>query len=378
MITREALLSVAHLNNTEAARHLGVPRTTLRDARERERLAFQPKRDELLDELGLSEEYVTSRGLSRRLEDGSWEKVTWKPNAKALSDSLKYDDFSDLFSGWTPANAKPLTFNAVPVLCLADLQIGKANQRGGGTPETIAKVRAGVEKFVGYVKSVGASTVVLVDLGDPIENIYNAPEQVHTNDLSVPEQIRVFRRLMIETIKAVAHEVPNVIYVTVPSNHGRFRTAYKTPGGSVDADFGLEISHQIEDAIQENPVLASRVTFVRPEPLNETAVVDLTNTDFDVKLAFNHGHQSNGQNGMGAWWARQDHGRMPGWDADILVVGHYHNLRLEQSGDARWIIGASSPDPGSDHFTLRSGDSAVSGLTSFDVAEGKWTNLRIL
>lgn len=332
--------------------------------------------DQFLIDNGIPTQYVTSRGMSIRDEEtGSWQKVNWNPNAKALYDTLQYDDLNLALRGWAPADRilPDGASEATAILNAADLQIGKAMQRGGGTKETVARVRKSFQEFAAYILTSGIKRVVLADNGDPIENCFNVPSQLVTNDLPVPEQIRVFRRLMLEGIKLIAPLVTEFIYLAVPSNHGAARVGYKSPGGTVDADFGLEISYQIEDAIRENPYL-NHVQFVRPESLDETALVKVSNT----KLAFNHGHQSQGPNGISKWWAGQDHGRMAGWDADILVTAHFHSLALEQSGDGRWIIKTSSSDASSDWFTNRTGESALQGMTAFEVLDGQWSNLRII
>lgn len=330
--------------------------------------------DQMLTQMGIPESVVASRGMSLRDPvTGSWQKVTWFPNKKALEDTLKFDDLKESLDGWStwesPTGSGPQT----AILNMADLQIGKAEQRGGGTPETIASVKASVEKFVQHIRETGMSTAILVDNGDPIENVFNVPSQLVTNDLSVPDQIRVFRRLMLDAIKRVAPIVKTLYYVSIPSNHGAARTGYKSPGGTVDADFGLEISYQIEDAIAENPHLRN-VKFVRPEALSETAELEVSGT----KLAFNHGHQSGGVFKHGNWWRGHDHGRMAGWDADIFVFGHFHTSAVYQSGNGRWVVGCASSDPGSDWFTNRTGESATRGMTAFDVLDGQIINHRII
>lgn len=316
---------------------------------------------------------MTSRGKSVRKIDGSWEKVTWQPNAKAIHDTLAYDDLERALEGFVPEKVSGRTTSAASTLHAADAQIGKANQRGGGTPESLIRMRQSFQTYAEYLRATRPGQVVLSDNGDPIENVFNVATQLCTNDLDVPAQIRVFRRLMIEGIKLLAPLTDEFTYLAVPSNHGAFRTGYKAQGGTTDADFGLEISHQLEDVCKEVPAL-QHVKFVRPEPLEETAVVTVGGT----KIAYHHGHQSSGPTAHGKWWAGQDHGRRPGWDADMLVTAHYHSLRVEQSGDGRWIIGVSSSDPGSDWFTNGKGESARQGMTMFDVQDGQWSNLKIV
>lgn len=371
--------------NTSWGKKIGVSETAIRRHRSHAPIVDQATSfndgdgDEILQSIDVPEEYVTSRGMSLRDPvTGSWQKVTWQPNRKALHDTLNYDDLRDALDGWVPSHhvfGHERGF-AASFLNMADLQIGKANQRWGGTPETLASARKSAQRFVQHLISTGTRTAVLVDNGDPIENVFNVSDQVFTNDLSVPDQIRTFRRLMLEIIKLVAPYVDSLYYVTHPSNHGAFRTGYKSQGGTVDADFGLEISYQLEDATNESPFL-THLTYVRPRPLDETAELSIVGT----KLAFNHGHRSGGVFKHGAWWKGMDHGRMAGWDADIFVFGHFHTQATYQSGDGRWVIGCASSDPGSDWFSNATGESSTRGMTAFDLhpdQPGVPLNIRIL
>lgn len=333
--------------------------------------------DAFLTDMEIPQHLVTTRGMSiRDPETGSWQKVTWQPNAKALHDSLQYDDLAKALEDWSPSlwvsgNKKPEKVTSI--LNAADLQIGKANQRGGGTAETLARARQSIATFVEHVLVTKPEVIVLADVGDPIENVFNVPSQLVTNDLDVPEQIRVFRRLMLEAIKTLAPLAKIFIYVSVPSNHGAFRTGYKSQGGTVDADFGLEISYQLEDAVRENPHLEN-VQFVRPRKLDETAVLDTS----DSRLLFNHGHQSGGVFKHGVWWGKQDHGRQAGWDAGIGVFAHFHTQAMYQSGNGRHVIACGSCDPGSDWFTNGTGESALPGMTAFDVRDNTPLNVRLI
>lgn len=323
---------------------------------------------------GIPGHLVTARGASiLDPETGSWYKVSWKPNAVALHQALTYDDISPMFD--EPVQYPPeFAFSEhAEVLNLSDLQIGKAHQRGGGTPETIAKFRKGLAKFVRRCEDEKPRYIVLADGGDPIENIFNVPSQPYTNDMDVSEQIRTFRKLFAEAIRAVAPLAPHVYAVSVPSNHGAVRSGPKAQAGTTDADFGLDINFALEEIFAEREGY-EHVRFVRPDLLEETAVLEVAGT----VLAFNHGHHSGGPHKQSLWWARQDHGRRPGWDADIFVFAHYHTFNVGHSGDGRWIISVSSTDPGSDWFTNATGEAALSGMTAFAVHNGQWSNLAIL
>lgn len=356
------------LNNTELGRTLGTSEASIR--RHRQAVGDLGGIDEFF---GVPSDAITSRGASIRTADGSWQKITFHPNKVALAETLNYDDMERAIEGFDFTPVTGLRDRYSTTLHAADPQIGKANQRGGGTPGTVARVQNSFNLMAEYLREHKPEHFILSDNGDGIENIFNVSGQRYTNDLDVPAQIRTFRRLMIYGIKLLAPLVPQFTYLAVPSNHGEFRTGYKEQGGNTDADFGLEISHQLEDVFAENPALAQHVQFVRPEPLHQTAVIETSGT----KLAYHHGHAASSQAALGKWWQGLDHGRMPGWDADIFVTAHFHNLRLEQSGNGRWLIGVSSSEPSSDWYTNGSGESSVRGMTHFNVRDGAWSDLGI-
>lgn len=355
------------LSNVANGKNLGVSEATIRRHRAHSDLQVM---DEFFKDIPVS--IITSRGKSIRTDDG-WEKVSYSPAKAAMLEARSYDDVERAIEGFKYAPAASSNTGITSTLHAADLQIGKASQRGGGTDETTERVMCSFYKFAAHVERIQPEHIVLSDNGDPIEGIWNVGSQKHTNDRDMSAQIRIFRRLMIEGIKILAPLAPRLTYLSVPSNHGAVRDGYQSQAGNSDADFGLDINYQIEDVFAEHAYLHN-VEFARPEPMYSTAVIETSGT----KLAYTHGHLSKGQNGHHAWWAGQDHGRMPGWDADILVTAHYHNLKVEQSGDERWIIGVSSSEPSSDWFTDASGQAATRGMTMFDTRDGKWGNLQIV
>lgn len=362
-------------SNVQIGRLFGVSEATVRRRKAKLQATVNSGLDSFFD---IPNEIITSRGRSVRLPDGSWEKVSYSPNKAALLEALSYDDLAPLIADYTPPATTPTTSNAhTEILNVSDLQLGKAGERGGGTPETIERVLSATHAFVGRCAVSKPAAIAIVDGGDIIDNMFNTPSQAYTNDLDLSAQIRTARRLMLEVLELTAHLAPKVYYVSVPSNHGQVRSGLGDQAGTVDADFGLEIGYQLEDALslapQDSPL--HDIEFIRPPSLDETAVLNTSNT----VLAFNHGHRAGATNkAREAWWAAQDHGRMPGWDADILVLAHYHHLYLQQSGDSRWLIGVSSPEPGSGYFALSNGQRSKRGLTAFAVQDGEWFDLAIL
>ena len=73
---------------------------------------------------------IVQRGKTIRLPDGSYEKITWKPGAVEMAEakSLSYDDLEPVFR--EPLLPKPAPIvkddEDTLVVCMADLQVGKA------------------------------------------------------------------------------------------------------------------------------------------------------------------------------------------------------------------------------------------------------------
>lgn len=320
---------------------------------------------------------VVKRRRTVRLPDGSYEIIEYKPKSQNDTE-LSYEDLIPLIDSHVTNPHKQTTqTNHTPtvVFNVADLQIGKAGEIGGGTEGTITRVNSATQKLSAFLKKQDTPPhVIVVDNGDIIENIFNTPQQTATNDLSLTDQIKTARRLMVEILLTLEINARKITYVAVPSNHGEVRKAQKVRAGTTEADFGLDIQEQVRDAINMRPDLARKIDFVRPEHLQTTAEVT---TECGTKLAFNHGYHAS-QAKLGDWWAKIDHGRLPGWDADIMVTAHYHNLGVTQSGNKRWLIMVSSSEPGSGWFTQATGESSVNGVTMFTVLNGMWSDLCIL
>lgn len=360
------------LTHTDMAAKYSTSEASIRRHRKALRKAAETEGDKFLSDLPyVDPATVTSRGYTRRLEDGSYEKVTWRPAQAALKQALAYEDLEHIFQAPVAA---PLPAEGVraEILNMADLQIGKVDQRGG-TKETLAAIKVSLQAFTDRCAKTKPSVIVIADNGDPIENIFNVAPQKYTNDLDLVAQIRTARRTFAEAIRTVAPLAQEIVFVSVPSNHGAARSGYKEQAGSTDADFGLDINYSLEEQFEGREGY-EHVRFVRTGRLEETAVVTVAGT----RVAFHHGHHTGGPLKHGDWWARQDHGRRPGWDADILVMGHFHTFNIGHSGNGRWIVSCSSSDNGSLWFTNKGGEASIAGMTAFAVSNGKWMDAEIL
>lgn len=273
--------------------------------------------------------------------------------------------------------AKVATDTAL-VVALADLQIGKVGSRGG-TEELVARVMDKLDAMEAHIKKVKPSSIYLLDVGDCVESFENTASQMYTNDLSFPEQLRVARRLFLDAVTRVAKLAPEVVVAGIPSNHGRWRRGKDNLGKPGD-DFGIENILTVADVCSVNPAAYGHVSFVVPDDWEESLTLDINGT----YLGLIHGHQVNRPEQIPTWWANQTHGGQPVSDADILLTGHFHHLRVQPTGRnphtnrSKWFFQAPTLDNGSDWYRVRSGSDSDPGLLVFEVTSQGWDGLKVL
>ena len=241
---------------------------------------------------------------------------------------------------------------------------------GGGTEDTVRLVRRAIHDIADDTRFRGSyKRIILADVGDSTEGFWNVASQAQTNDLSLTDQIRTVQRLYAEAVHAFAPLCGSMYYVSVPSNHCAIRTGTgkNSRANAPDDDFGIMISHNIEDIIAGRPGY-EHVSFHRPEKWEEAVTVDAAD---GTRIGFTHGHLAGSQSKVPGWFRDLAFGRRSGlYDARILVHGHWHNFGVRQVGDARWIISCPSADRGSDWWTNISGDSTKPAILTFEVQGG--------
>src|SRR5690625_3134162 len=283
--THVAVADEYGVRETSVRRH----RTYLRERGELEAAPVPqgavPGADHVLAPSGLTHADMRVRGATVRDEvSGSWVRVVAREGAPLVEDALLDELFRE--------PVKVPDWDTEPhasVLNLSDLQIGKAMERGGGTPETLACVRTAVGKFVAKLQRERPSEVALVDGGDIIENIFNTHKQVSTNDLDVVAQVREGRRILAWTIRQVAPWVPRVKVAAVRTIPCEAPNGTGLAVGTTEADFGLDINHALVDIFEDRPGFEN-VQIIRPKPLGDMLVIELAGDP----LGFNHGYHSKG------------------------------------------------------------------------------------
>src|SRR5690606_9521314 len=153
-----------------------------------------------------------------------------------------------------------------------------------------------------------------------------------------------------------------VLVPTVPGNHDEpTRKVHTTYTDS----WAIEAASAVQDAVEQNPDLVDRVRFVFPEHDELTVTVDVSGTI----LGLAHGHQF-GRDPL-RWWDEQAGGRQPIGDADVLLAGHLHHLRVQDHGGKRLFVQLPALDGGSNHYRHRHGQHSPSRAVTFWTADGR-------
>lgn len=298
-------------------------------------------------------------------------KVSGRRKANYVSPEIT-ETYLNVIRNWEITEpATKDTTGASFIICPSDLQIGKVDWNGG-TNETIEAVMKSFIKAAKYCVENKPSEIVIIDAGDIVENIYSTSSQLGTNDLGLPHQVSVAFELMLAGIKLLAPLAPTIRYVAVPSNHGSHRVGFKQPAGAVHEDWGLMLARIISIAAESMETLR-HFEVVTTEDYYDSLGFETNNT----KIGVVHGHQTGTADGIGKWWAGQSHGEMPTAGAHILITGHWHSFRVQQSGNKRWVMVCPSSDRGSSWFTNSRGERSETGMLGFSTKGNEWWDLQI-
>ena len=254
------------------------------------------------------------------------------------------------------------------LVALGDLQLGKAD--GDGVEGTVARFLDTTAQAVARYKRVAkGAPIYLVHLGDCIEGMVSqGGANTWRTTLTTTEQVRLYRRLLIEQIKAFSAVTPRLVVAGVPGNHDEAHRPLHTYGDS----WAIDSIAAVRDALDLAGTY-EHVTMHAPERDELTLTLDVCGTI--VGLA--HGHQWRaGQHNT--WWAKQAHGRQPIGDADLMLSGHLHHLRIEATGSDKTFVQVPALESGSQWWKHRTGEWGQPGIVTAVVGGGSWSSLEVL
>lgn len=280
-------------------------------------------------------------------------------------------DVSELLSSIRKPKAKPEQVDGETFCFFAgDLQLGKPD--GDGSAGTVERFYASLDRALTRFKALRkrghAGPVLLGWVGDCIEGTESQGSHLLARlDLTVTEQVRVYRRLMAEQVAAFA-ELASVHVAVVPGNHDEAKRVGNQVATRYDDSWAIEGAAQVAD------VMAAKGydigwTFPGHDGLHLT--VDASGT----RIGLLHGHQTRGK--MQSWLANKALDREPIGTCDVVVSGHFHTLRLEHLGPTTWMQ-TGALDGGSVWWTHKGGLSSPPAALTFIAGGSHWHGLEIV
>lgn len=304
---------------------------------------------------------IVPRRRSVNVDELLAEVKTWRPRKTAPP----RPDLDDV----------PLAFAAF----LGDTQIGKPD--GDGSAGTVRRVLKKTElaiQRVSELRRLGRriDTVYLPQMGDCIEGTVSQGGNLASAgrlDLTLTEMTRVYRRLLLATVKAWAPHADRIIVPVVPGNHDEAYRRGNIQTSNTDS-WAIDCAAAVADALELAPDGYGHVSFVFPQHDEISLTLDIHGTG----VGLTHGHQIRGGDAF-KWWANQAVGCQPIGDPNVrlLVTAHYHHLRVNQGGK-RTHVQIPALDGGSTWWRHYAGQDAPAGMVTMTIGAGGWGDLAVL
>lgn len=302
--------------------------------------------------------------------DGEVERYWYK--YKFVAKQITSDDITDLVAaaknGQSRGTKTTPTIDHAFLVALGDLQLGK--QDGDGVEGTVGRFLAATKEAAArYKKLAKGAPIYLFHLGDCIEGMVSqGGANTWRTTLTTTEQVRLYRRLVIEQIKTLAAITPQLVVVGIPGNHDEAHRPLHTYCDS----WAIDSMAAVQDALN----LAGNydhVTIHTPARDELTLTLDICGTVVGAA----HGHQWRAGQAT-SWWANQSHGRQPIGDADLLLSAHLHHLRVEQTGSDKTWIQVPALESGSQWWKHRTGEWGQPGVVTALIGGGGWSAMEVL
>jgi len=253
-----------------------------------------------------------------------------------------------------------------------DLQLGKADGDGSqGIVDAFTRsIDAAVIDFKHLRKTRSLGIAHLGFLGDCGEgNQSQGGRNMWRTELTVTEQYRLFRRLMLYAVDAFAPLAETVEIDVVNGNHDeaqRFQATREDDGHATESAVALS------DALELNPAAYGHVKVYVPNKDEAT----ITRPVGDSTMTMTHGHKWRRGKAMD-WWAGQSlNWHAPG-ASQFLLHGHEHEFNVYGKRE-RTVMCCPSFEDESTWWRHRTGDVGKRGALVFTSAAGQFADLQIL
>lgn len=260
------------------------------------------------------------------------------------------------------------------VFATGDWQLGKID--GDGTEGSVARIKAGIEESAQILRTTYLNgeakmchIVFTADCGEYF--VSQGGKNMWRTDLTVTEQHRLVRRLMLEAIRAHAPYCDRLTVVAIPGNHDQ---AIRTPGMTTyDDSFDVDALVAVTDLMEENPGAFGHVETFVPRRDSKFVTLDVNGTTI-VHL---HGEDIR-PNKHFEWWQGQafDRANEIG-SADVMLMGHHHHFSVDTEGE-RTMVMVPSTESESTWWKNKKGTPGAPGSLVFYVKDGESWGYKIV
>lgn len=262
------------------------------------------------------------------------------------------------------------------VLATGDWQLGKADN--DGVEGTVQRILDGTDKAIDRIRELkrlkrwpGAATLALT--GDCVEGFLSQNGgNIWRTNLTMTEQVRLYRRLVMDMVIRLSKEVDSLLVTAVPGNHGETVRIAGKMATRMDDSWDLDSVVAVAEALAHNPDAYGHVAFHLPQPDEGEVVLDLAGTI----TAIAHGHQAP-RGDVPKWVAEHAKNMSPVGDAHLILTGHHHHLAMKTLGPRTWIQ-VPAMESESTWWKHRTGEVSMPGMVSLLTANGQWSDLAIL
>ena len=246
------------------------------------------------------------------------------------------------------------------VVACADAQAGKLESP---TEELIGRLLDYMHKAVEPLQGRKVEHIHLAWLGDACEGMNSQGGSLRwRTTLTMTEQVRLIRRLMLKQIEILAPYAERLTVVSVGGNHDEgYSRDLKT---REDDSWAVEALNMVSDALEFNPAFSHVECYV-PGPDEQGVVMDVAGT----VIAHVHGHKIK-PGKWREWWAGQALGRQSYGEADLLLQGHMHHMQFAEDGDRKWLC-VPALEETSKWWEHKTGTHGSPGILTFKTKDGR-------
>lgn len=296
-------------------------------------------------------------GQTTHVRDGEIVQIWYKVQFARKNSTLAEDpSLAEYIRG--PREPKLVTEDNWLHIVLTDQHVGKSAEAGGGTEVIAERWLTSVEAAIRDRVWNGINIMLA---GDIIEGyVSQSGANIVNTDLSLPEQLLVATRLVVETINLALDSAAEVVVAAAPGNHGE---STRTQNVSMSDNFDLYIARAVQEQFSRHLPKAP-VTFNYPDSESGEVVYSAGGTN----ICLVHGHLFKGQmKGAENWWSGQITSGRPASKAQVLVAGHFHNFQMSNYTHDRYIIFGPSLETESVWFSNKTGSTSRPGVYAFEM-----------